>query len=222
MIVSLGIDEETGGKVGATNLGIWIEAKYGKDSIAMLVDEGAGMSDTWGQLYATPAVGEKGYLDVEILVETLGGHSSVPPPNTGIGFTAMVIAALEKHPHPTHLNPESPLVALTSCWADASPEIPKKLKKSVRKVQDSLSAKKVRWSYRPRADYQVDKEALKEVEDWFVSGSVKDGTLPPNLGRAMVSTTQAIDIIGGGLKVNALVSPRTAPRTDGSRKSSEP
>jgi Gly-Xaa carboxypeptidase len=44
----------------------------------MLVDEGSEMQTLWGQLYATPAVAEKGYLDVEIRVETLGGHSSVP------------------------------------------------------------------------------------------------------------------------------------------------
>lgn len=60
------------------NLGIWLEEKYGKDSIAMLVDEGSNMEFLWGQLYATPAVAEKGMLDVEIRVETPGGHSSVP------------------------------------------------------------------------------------------------------------------------------------------------
>lgn len=60
------------------NLGIWLEEKYGKDSVAMLVDEGSGMEHLWGQLYATPAVAEKGMLDVEIRVETAGGHSSVP------------------------------------------------------------------------------------------------------------------------------------------------
>jgi Gly-Xaa carboxypeptidase len=36
------------------------------------------MEFLWGQLYATPAVAEKGMLDVEIRVETPGGHSSVP------------------------------------------------------------------------------------------------------------------------------------------------
>ena len=60
------------------NLGIWLEEKYGKDSISMLVDEGSNMEFLWGQLYATPAVAEKGMLDVEIRVETKGGHSSVP------------------------------------------------------------------------------------------------------------------------------------------------
>jgi len=64
------------------NLGIWLEEKYGKDSVAMLVDEGSGMEHLWGQLYATPAVAEKGMLDVEIRVETAGGHSSVPRAST--------------------------------------------------------------------------------------------------------------------------------------------
>jgi Gly-Xaa carboxypeptidase len=63
---------------GAKNLGIWLEEKYGKDSIAMLVDEGSNAQYLWGQLFAMPAVAEKGMLDVEIKVETLGGHSSVP------------------------------------------------------------------------------------------------------------------------------------------------
>lgn len=30
------------------------------------------------QLFAAPSVGEKGYMDLELKVETLGGHSSVP------------------------------------------------------------------------------------------------------------------------------------------------
>ncbi len=51
-----------------------------------------------------------------------------------------------------------------------------------------------------------DKKALKELQDWFVEGSSADGTLMAGLGKAMVSTTQAVDIINGGVKVNALVS----------------
>ena len=34
--------------------------------------------DVWGQTYGVPSVAEKGYLDVELRVETPGGHSSVP------------------------------------------------------------------------------------------------------------------------------------------------
>ncbi|KAK8854620.1 hypothetical protein IAR55_003359 [Kwoniella newhampshirensis] len=195
VILALGIDEETGGKVGALNLGIWIEEKYGKDSIAMLVDEGNAVAEVWGQLFATPAVGEKGYMDLELRVETLGGHSSVPPPHTGIGYISLLVAALEQHPHEPYLNPESPLVNFMSCGADNGPTFPKDLVKAVRKVERSLQAK----------SHKVDKKALKELEDWWVTGGEEDGTFPiKGLGKAMVSTTQAVDIINGGLKVNAL------------------
>lgn len=82
------------------------------------------------------------------------------------------------------------------CAAEYSPNVPTHLRHAINKVDDSLSAK---------GKGKVDKKALKEVEDWWVHGSAKDGTLREGLGRAMVSTTQATDIINGGVKVNALV-----------------
>jgi Gly-Xaa carboxypeptidase len=71
----------------------------------------------------------------------------------------------------------------------------KSLRKAVFDLEDSLTSKKGK----------VDKKALEKVLDWWVEGSVKEGVLPPGLGKAMVSTTQAVDIINGGVKVNALV-----------------
>lgn len=56
VILSFGSDEETGGKVGAKHLAQWIEDKYGKDSVAMIVDEGMGLSHAFGELFALPAV----------------------------------------------------------------------------------------------------------------------------------------------------------------------
>ncbi|OCF32697.1 Gly-Xaa carboxypeptidase [Kwoniella heveanensis BCC8398] len=200
VILAFGIDEETGGKVGAYHLGQWIEEKYGKDSISILVDEGNGLQEVFGQLFAAPAVGEKGYMDLELRVETLGGHSSVPPPHTGIGYISLLIAALERHPHEPHLNVESPLVNMIACAADSAPSVPPKLRKAIRKVEDSLAAKKGK----------VDEKALKEIEDWYITGSYEDGSLGKGMGKALVSTTQAVDIINGGLKVNALPESVTA------------
>ncbi|WVQ79778.1 hypothetical protein IAT38_001878 [Cryptococcus sp. DSM 104549] len=194
VILAFGIDEESGGKVGALNLGFWLEEKYGKDSISILVDEGNGVTESWGQLFANPAVGEKGYMDLELKVETLGGHSSVPPPHTGIGYISLLIAALERHPHAPSLSASSPLVNLLSCGAETAPNMPKSLQRAVRKVESSFKGGKGK----------VDKKALKEIEDWYVTGSYEDGTLMKGMGKALVSTTQAVDIINGGLKVNAL------------------
>ena len=74
--------------------------------------------------------------------------------------------------------------------------MPAKLRKSIRKVEKSLTGQQ---------SSKVDKKALKEVEEWFAKGSVEDGSMPRGLGKAMVTTTQAVDIINGGLKINALV-----------------
>jgi Gly-Xaa carboxypeptidase len=73
--------------------------------------------------------------------------------------------------------------------------MPSSLKRAIHKVEDSLALK----------GGKVDKKALKQVQDWWVEGSYKDGTLAEYQGKAMVSTTQAVDIIYGGLKINALV-----------------
>ena len=116
--------------------------------------------------------------------------------HTGIGLMSLLIAELESNPHRPYLNPESPLVGFMSCAADSAPHMPPKLRKAIAKVEDSLI-----WD-----SGKVDRKALKEVEDWWVEGSYMDGTLAKLLGKAMVSTTQAVDIIRGGAKVNALVS----------------
>ncbi|TYJ52125.1 hypothetical protein B9479_007279 [Cryptococcus floricola] len=195
VILGFGIDEETGGKVGAYHIGQWLEDKYGKDSIALLVDEGNGVQEVWGQLFAAPAVGEKGYFDLELRVETLGGHSSVPPPHTSIGYLSLLIAAIEKNPHKPYLSPNSPLVNYISCAANSPAQTPSDLAKAIKKVDSSISRGGAKG---------VDKKALKKVEDWWVEGSWEDGTLNKGQGKAMVSTTQAVDIVYGGLKVNAL------------------
>ena len=41
-----------------------------------------GYSESFGTIFSTPAVAEKGKLDVKIEVATAGGHSSVPPAHT--------------------------------------------------------------------------------------------------------------------------------------------
>lgn len=161
--------------------------------MALIVDEGGGMGEVFGQMFALPAVAEKGYLDVELKVETPGGHSSVPrtspsrrplmpAPHTDIGYAALALAEVERHPHTPYLNPESPLVSFIGCTAKYAEDAPKELKRTVKRVTDALAKNK------------VDKKALKKVEKWWTQYA----------GSAMISTTQAIDIIKGGAKVNAL------------------
>lgn len=66
------------GPRGAGHLAGVIEQRYGKNGIAMIVDEGNGYNTQYGVAMASPAVGEKGQGNIQIDVETPGGHSSVP------------------------------------------------------------------------------------------------------------------------------------------------
>lgn len=46
-----------------------------------------------------------GYFDVTIIVETAGGHSSVPKDHTGIGYLAQIVSAIEDAPYTPDLTP---------------------------------------------------------------------------------------------------------------------
>lgn len=154
-----------------------------KDSFATIVDEGAGIAEEWGTLMATPGVAEKGYTDVSIVVRMPGGHSSIPPPHTGIGVMSEFITHIEADPYPTKLYSENPYLAKLVCGAEHSPEFPKQLRKLVGKRAHAHQCK----SKKPKPDILA-LEAAKA-------------------GRAtqyLMQTSVAVDIIEGGVKVNAL------------------
>ncbi|WVR07608.1 hypothetical protein IAU60_004650 [Kwoniella sp. DSM 27419] len=188
IVLAFGSDEERGGQVGAPACAKYLLDKYGKQSMALLIDEGSGLIDTWGQNFATPAVAEKGHVDVALTVSTLGGHSSVPPPHTAIGLISLLIAQLEAHPHAASISPESPVYDFMTCAATYAEGIPTKLKKL---IMNAEKGSKSAWKDLPE-------EIIKHA-----SGP------PPGPGqgdpiRSLLTTTQAVDIIAGGLKVNAL------------------
>lgn len=94
---------------------------------------------------------------------------------TGIGLLSLLIAHLESNPHPTHLTRENPFYSTLTCAAaDDATTLSSLLRKAVQKSQ--------------RCD-----KALKKLETLLV----KDPSY-----RALMGTTQAVDLISGGLKVN--------------------
>lgn len=156
-----------------------------------LIDEGSGMINTWGQQFATPAVAEKGHYDLGITVSTLGGHSSVPPPHTAIGLISLLIAELERNPHEATIAESSPVYEFMTCAAAYAKDMPKKLKGMVIKAEDG------------------DLKAWKSLPEEIISVGMGGAPAGPGQGdpiKSMLTTTQAVDIIHGGLKVNALVS----------------
>jgi Gly-Xaa carboxypeptidase len=68
VILAHGFDEEeVGARQGAGRIAPFLEERYGKDGVLLLVDEGTGTVDgLWGGAWALPANAEKGYLDVKV------------------------------------------------------------------------------------------------------------------------------------------------------------
>lgn len=79
LILAYGFDEEKGGSFGAKFIAEHLKERYGKNGIEVVLDEGNGVLDLGnGTFFAQPATSEKGYVDIEITLNTLGGHSSAP------------------------------------------------------------------------------------------------------------------------------------------------
>lgn len=92
----------------------------------------------------------------------------------------MAISLLEANPHEAHLSRASPFYGALQCMGENNeknlpPSVSKYIKKSLRS-----------------------NSALKKLEQLLLNGpSAKQN-------RALLSTTQAVDLIEGGVKINAL------------------
>lgn len=173
VVLSFGFDEETGGKRGATKLSQALVQEWGEGSFLFAMDEGGmGVQSLGDVMYAYPGVGEKGYYDVELELKVRGGHSSRPPPHTGIGIMADVTLALENANYQPRLTESSPFRRVLECRAAYSP------KHVDPWVHDILHS----------GQEEISRELAEELgeEQW------------------LVQTSQAVDVVSGGIKVNAL------------------
>ena len=177
IIAAFGFDEEISGHQGARQIGLYLEKLYGKNSFEAIVDEGGqGVMEYKGVKLASPGVGEKGYFDSSVVLHTPGGHSSMPPDHTSIGIMGALARLIEDTPFPPKLTTSNPFFKFLQCLAVHSPELNEQVKQAIFHSGDD-----------PIANKLVTK---------FVSKS--------RLTRYNIQTSQALDVIRGGLKVNAL------------------
>ncbi|KAI0741917.1 carboxypeptidase S [Daedaleopsis nitida] len=176
LVLAFGFDEETSGLHGASAIGEYLLKTYGENTFLLLVDEGGGFAQEYDAVIATPGIAEKGYIDVRVEVTSPGGHSSVPPTHTTIGILSQLLVHYESKPYEPVLSRGTPMYWKAQCLAAHAPGLPHKLRRALRQSVKS--------------DHAL-KEAQKEL---FKSKPF----------RALVGTTQAIDLIGGGVKTNAL------------------
>ncbi|MBW2295573.1 MAG: M20 family peptidase [Deltaproteobacteria bacterium] len=102
VLLAFGHDEELGGPKGATQIAALLAERGVKAEYVL--DEGGAV--TVGTISIVPdpvavvGIAEKGYVSIELSIETMGGHSSMPPRQTGIGILAAAIVRLEQNPVP--------------------------------------------------------------------------------------------------------------------------
>ncbi|KAB5515506.1 hypothetical protein GE09DRAFT_1013130 [Coniochaeta sp. 2T2.1] len=184
VVASFGFDEECSGRQGAGKLSEFLHERYGDDGLAVAVDEGSGFEEAWGTLFAKPGTGEKGYTDVHITVRMPGGHSSIPSDHTSIGVVSELITLIEREQYATRLTEDNPYYTQLHCGAEHSPEFPKTLKKLLAK----------------RVSGQQQHNTCKRKPDYLALEAAKQG---PGI-KYLMQTSQAVDVIRGGVKVNAL------------------
>ncbi|KAG2121218.1 hypothetical protein BD769DRAFT_1671694 [Suillus cothurnatus] len=161
---------------GASSLATEMLERFGENAFAMLLDEGSGYSEVYGRVIAVPGIAEKGSLNVQIKVTSPGGHSSLPPPHTSIGILAELLVQYEKNPFEVHLTRGSPTYKSAQCMAQHAPGISSSLREHMLRAEHCDGALRA-----------AEQELFKNRA--FMS---------------LVGTTQAIDLVDGGVKVNAL------------------
>ncbi|KAA8645730.1 hypothetical protein EYZ11_001279 [Aspergillus tanneri] len=186
VVLAFGFDEESHGFLGAGSISQFLEEKYGPDSFEFILDEGGmglevvggdGVND--GVVYALPGVGEKGALDIVLNLDVTGGHSSVPPPHTGIGIMSEIIYELERQDlfipvlHDGH-----PSRKMLECQVRHSPDNVEPWLASALQSSDHVSlAAKVAASRGEKVRFTLQ---TSQAADVFVGG-VKSNALPEKI-----------------------------------------
>lgn len=104
LLLAFGHDEELGGPQGAHNIAATLAERGIR--LEALLDEGMGIITSGLPGVTSPVAlisnAEKGYLTLELKVESPPGHSAMPPRQTAIGILAAALTRLEAHPFPSH------------------------------------------------------------------------------------------------------------------------
>jgi len=106
VLLAFGHDEEVGGADGAVAIAALLRARG--VTPALVLDEGMAVVSGGIRGVAAPValvgIAEKGNVSVELAVRSPGGHSSMPPGETGVGILARALVRLEEHPFPARLD----------------------------------------------------------------------------------------------------------------------
>jgi carboxypeptidase PM20D1 len=107
VLLAFGHDEELGGPQGAAAVSHLLQERGIRP--AFVLDEGGsmvqGMVSGVAEPMALVGIAEKGYVSAELVVETAGGHSATPRPESSIGILVDAIARLQANRLPARVTP---------------------------------------------------------------------------------------------------------------------
>ncbi|KAF5092671.1 hypothetical protein D0Z00_004469 [Geotrichum galactomycetum] len=177
LVVAFGFDEEVSGYRGAGEITKHLQSVWGLDSFEVLVDEGGqGIFESHGVQLAVPGIGEKGYFDAKIILNTPGGHSSIPPDHTSIGIIGDLSTLIESDPFEPVLSVHNPYYQFLQCLAVHSDELDPAFRAAI----------------------------LNAGHNSVANRAVQRAISADRLTRYNIQTSQALDLVSGGLKINAL------------------
>lgn len=170
--IAFGHDEEVGGAEGAGSIAAVLRQRGVK--FESILDEGgliaSGIMPGIEKPVALVGIAEKGYLSLDLTVESEGGHSSIPPKHTTIGTLAEALRKLEANPLPSRLRG-----ATAKTFEYLGPEMP---------FLNRLAFANL-WLTRPFVENIIgdkpsgDASIRTTTAITMVDGGVKDNVLPP-------------------------------------------
>lgn len=105
--LAFGLDEEVGGSRGAALMAQTLQARGVR--AAFTLDEGGAITEGLVAGVTRPVASvmaaEKGYVSFRLSARGVGGHSSMPPPQTAAGQLARAVARVQDAPLPARLAP---------------------------------------------------------------------------------------------------------------------
>lgn len=103
--LAFGHDEEVGGSTGAAKIASLLRSRGVE--LEYILDEGGAITHGILPRVSAPValvgIAEKGYVSIELIVLSKGGHSSMPPKHTAIGILGAAIRNLERNQFPAEI-----------------------------------------------------------------------------------------------------------------------
>ncbi len=180
-----GQDEEVGGAEGAKKIADVLEER-GIERFAYVMDESApltpGIFPGIEENTALIGIAQKGFISLELAINGVGGHSSMPPEESNIGILAKAITKLEGAQFPYRIHP-----AVRQQYRYMGPELDKENQPLYAAVAFGKDG------------------AMTALEQQFI-----DVMSQNEVTRAMLHTTIATTIFNAGIKDNVLPPSATA------------